>query len=197
MTAACHEPGNGGKPRCVRDSDFDAINERLDGLDSRTGEMMRQAAAARSEAKAAHEIGRKVLDEVIGMRGELRESEDRRNRECDIRHRPLERRLDRLEDHDDTLTANSAVTYSDEALRRRYEERKAEVEHLTDRVSQLERTTRRESEARHAAQSEASASKADAEVERQKATRAMWVAIPAIVVAVAGIVLQAMQMVGK
>jgi hypothetical protein len=186
VTAACHEPGNGTKPRCVRDSDFDAINGRLDSLDERTGEMMREAVEARAEAQAAHAIGRKVLDEVLGMRGEMREAEDRRNRECDIRHRPIERRLDRLEDHDDTLTATSAVTYSDEALRRRYEERKSEIAGLQVRLDSVEQSLSKESKAK------ASAVEAEA-VARARARAALWGAAGAIAMAVASAVVAALQ----
>lgn len=171
----CHAPTNGGPPQCLRDDDFDRINDRIDASEERDGQIVADIAGTR-------EIATRVLEELLAFRSEVTTAEERRQRECDIRHKPIERRLDRLEDHDDTLTATSAVTYSDEALRRRYEERKAENAELATRIGEVETALR---DAQGAV-----------EVERERAKRAMWIALPAIVVAVAGIVTTVLQMMG-
>jgi len=186
VTAACHEPGNGGKPRCVRDSDFDRIAERLDGLDSLTGEMMREASAARTEAKAAHEIGRKVLEEVMLLRSDLVKAEEKRDKECDARHKPLDRRVDRLENHDDTLLASSAVTYSEEALRRKYEGQKSEISQLKTRLESVEAKSAKEQNALVAAM-EAEA------IARSRARTAMWGTAGMLAMAIASAVVAALQ----
>jgi len=204
---------NGGKrpPYVVLAERVDRIDERLDEQDAKIGGAFRESAAAREAAERAEAAagraeqqaagGRlaaeRAANEVNALTGELRDERLSRQRECDIRHEGVNARLARVEAHDDTLTATSAVTMSDEALRRRYEERKAEVASLTDRVSQLESTAKREIAAKHAAQTDASKSKASAEAERQKAKRAMWVAIPAIAMAVAGIVTSILQALGR
>ncbi len=190
MTTACHEPGNGGKPRCVRDSDFERIEERLDASDERTGEMMREASAARTEAAAAHQIGRRVLDEVLEMRSEMAKAEERRDKECESRHRPLERRVDRLEDHDDTLLASSAVTYSEEALRRKYEERKSEIAQLKDRLETVEAKSAKE-------QNDLVAAMEAEAVARSRARTAMWGTAGMLAMAVASAVVAALQAWGR
>lgn len=181
--------GNSGHP-----SPYAALDQRLESVEEQVrenaetnGQILSRLSGIAEGVQVAVKTSQSAVQEVMGLRSDMQAAEERRNRECDIRHKPVERRLDRLEDHDDTLTATSAVTYSDEALRRRYEERKAEVEALSGRVGELEAGLRKRTQ-------ETRDATANAEVEREKAKRAMWVAIPAIVVAVAGIVLQAMQM---
>jgi len=120
------------------------------------------------------------------LRGDLAKSEERRDRDCEARHRPLERRVDRLEDHDDTLLASSAVTYSEDALRRKYEERKSEISGLQNRMQALEQ--------RLAGESKAKVEAIEAEsVARARARAAMWGAAGGIAMAVASAVVAALQ----
>ena len=98
----CHEPTNGTKPRCVRDSDFDRINERLDHHDERIGGTFREASAAReaaeraeNQAAGARVAAERAASEVNALAGEIRDDRQQRIRECDIRHEGLNARLAR------------------------------------------------------------------------------------------------------
>lgn len=155
--SACHEPGN-GRAACIQ-------IDRIDALEVAHGEIARDISTTR-------QIATRTLDEVVALRGEMRESEARRDRECDIRHKAVDRRLDRIEDHDDTLDASSAVTYSEAALRTRYEELKREL---------------------IAATKDARDASGRVEIERAKTRRAMWATLGTGVVAIAGVIAAALQ----
>jgi hypothetical protein len=98
---ACHEPANGGKPKCIRDSDFERINERLDHQDARIGGTFREASAAReaaeraeSQAAGARVAAERAANEVNALAGEIRDDRQQRIRECDIRHEGINARLE-------------------------------------------------------------------------------------------------------
>ncbi len=98
---ACHEPGNGAKPRCVRDSDFDRINERLDSHETKIGGTFREASAAReaaeraeNQAAGARVAAERAANETNALAGEIRDDRQQRIRECDLRHEGLNARLE-------------------------------------------------------------------------------------------------------
>lgn len=103
--SSCHEPGN-GRPVCVQLDRIEADSARIDALEQGQGEIARDISGTR-------QIAAKTLDEVMALRGELRESEAKRDRTCDIRHKPVERRLDRLETHEDTRPTLSSLDYGE------------------------------------------------------------------------------------
>lgn len=97
----CHEPGNGTKPACIRDSDFDRINERLDHQDARIGGTFREASAAREAAERAEKqaggariAAERAANEVNSLAGEIRYDRQQRIRECDLRHEGVNARLE-------------------------------------------------------------------------------------------------------
>jgi hypothetical protein len=179
---ACHEPGNGTKPRCVRDSDFDRLYERLDIVEERAGILMAEVSATNKHAQAAYEIGRSTLNAVLELRSDMARENERHAREELIQND----RIKRLENYDDSLLASSSVTYSEEALRRRYEERKSEISGRQTRMQTLE--------SRLSIESKAKAEALEAEtVARARARAALWGAAGAIAMAVASAVVAALQ----
>ncbi len=81
-----------------------ALELRIEDHDEQIGSILR-------EASAAHTISRRVLDEVLNLRGLIAAGFEKQEKECDIRHRPIDRRLDRIEDHSDKLS--DKVYYSE------------------------------------------------------------------------------------
>lgn len=178
---ACNPNPNGGK-HCLRDSDFELLNDRFDAADERVGELMAELSAANGHAAAAYKIGQSTLNAVLELRADMGKENERRIKEEGIQND----RIRRLENHDDTLLASSAVSYSHEALARKYEERKAELVEMIDRMKGLETRLTAESKAKREA--------LEAEhVAKAKARTALWGAVGVIVMAVASAVVAALK----
>lgn len=162
--------------------------DRVDLLEEQIGGVLAELAATREAANVAAGLTRSCLDEILSVKSMMREQEQRRIRECDLRHENIDRRITRLADtmpparererrrnddtapldpldYDDTLDATSAVTYSREALERAYEQRKREV------------TAAQEAEA----------------IARSRSRAAIWGSVAAILAAVASAVVAALQ----
>jgi chromosome segregation ATPase len=177
--------GNGESP-VTTEQRLSAIESRQAQQEETDGRVLRELSEIRSSMNemadgiaTSNRTSRSAVEEVMGLRGELRDEIARRDRECDIRHGPVDRRLARLEDHDDTLTASSAMTYSEEALRKRYDAIKSDV-------SSLKAAAQANEAARVAAERSAA-------VQAQRARQAMWTALGTGIVAVAGVVAAALQ----
>jgi len=160
---------------------------RVDILEEQIGKIMVELAAAREASDVAASLTRTCLDEILAVKSLVREQEQRRIRECDLRHENVDRRIMRREqrertadttpptargaggrdvsDLDYNFEENSAVTYSREALERAYEQRKHEA-----RVAQ-------EAEA----------------IARSRSRAAMWGALAAVLTAIASAVVAALQ----
>jgi hypothetical protein len=86
------------------------FEERLQGCETQIGSIVREvsltrqaATDAREESKASHQISRRILDEFLQMKSAQEAGFLRIERECDIRHAPVDRRLNRLEDKNDAM----------------------------------------------------------------------------------------------
>ena len=145
---------------------LDEYQQRLDLHDHQIGGVLREASAAHVEAAASNAIGRKVLDEVMSLRGDMGKQFDTFAKECELRHKPIDRRLDRIEDRDDTLEASSGMhlAISDPmAMVSRYED-------LKHKIEQLEKAKAQETAEKESAQRRTQSSDlALVEVERERA----------------------------
>lgn len=115
----CHEAGkNGSRPKCLQSDVLEGHEERLNQSDRVHGEMARDIGGTRT-------IANRVLEEVLAVKGGLQKFSDR----MDDSVRSLDRRIDRVE-QEETLNGSSAVSYSHEALARKYEGLKSDISQL-------------------------------------------------------------------
>jgi hypothetical protein len=105
----------GGLHECLQSDVILAMDSRLDHCETQQGEIVRDIAGTR-------QIANRVLEEILVVKGQFEKAEGRRDEEL----RKIDRRVERLED-EDSLSAGSAVTYSHEALARKYESLKSDI----------------------------------------------------------------------
>jgi len=155
---------NGGTPSAcaVQIARIDRHDERLDEHEAKIGGTFREASAAREAAEVASENSSKAYmaaeraaNAVNGLAGELRDERERRQRECDIRHGTIDRRLERVEDHeDDSLTQGSGLIHAaqhPELMAARYDAKAKELDSARSELARATETMKAEMEARRTA----------------------------------------------
>jgi len=73
-------------PTSCRSCDI-ATRSRLAAHDAQLIDLSKEVTAARMEAQGAHKTSKLVLGEIKQVRVEIREAEERRIRECELRHK--------------------------------------------------------------------------------------------------------------
>ena len=84
------------------------IDRRLDSHDSQLLELAKSVAESSARNASIERTNLLMLDEIRALRSDIKESEDRRIRECLLRHGPLVDRIEKLETNAESTSGPSS-----------------------------------------------------------------------------------------